>query len=215
MPPHGETRRRMLDAAIAVLRERGAAGLSIGEVLARSGCPRGSVYHHFPGGRTELLRQTLDYADQSYTAMIQRAADRGGSAGVLERMLKFWTTVLVDSDFRAGCPVAATAVNPAVGQEELANRAAQIHLGWRDAVATVFAAEGEAPERAQERATTALAALDGAVTLCRITRSIEPLQTVAQSLRTPAGATHASAADGRGAGVRQTRAGATASRSGS
>ncbi|WP_409370663.1 TetR/AcrR family transcriptional regulator [Mycolicibacter longobardus] len=81
MPPRGETRRRMLDAAIVVMRERGAVGLSIDEVLARSGCPRGSVYHHFPGGRAELLRRTLEYAGESYAGMIERAAAKGGSAG--------------------------------------------------------------------------------------------------------------------------------------
>lgn len=46
----GSTRARMLGSAVEVLRERGAAGVTIDEVLARSGAPRGSVYHHFPAG---------------------------------------------------------------------------------------------------------------------------------------------------------------------
>ncbi|WP_420109201.1 TetR/AcrR family transcriptional regulator, partial [Mycolicibacter arupensis] len=138
----------MLDAAIVVMRERGAAGLSIDEVLARSGCPRGSVYHHFPGGRAELQRRTLEYAGESYVGMIQRAAAKGGSGAVIARAITFWTTVLTESDFRAGCPVAAAAVNPAVGEEELASRAAEIYLVWRDAVAAAYVAEGATAERA-------------------------------------------------------------------
>ena len=58
----GSTRTKMLVSAAEVLRERGAAGVTIDEVLARSGAPRGSVYHHFPEGRSQLLREALDYA---------------------------------------------------------------------------------------------------------------------------------------------------------
>jgi AcrR family transcriptional regulator len=39
----GTTRNRMLFTAAQVLREKGAAGVTIDEVLARSGAPRGSV----------------------------------------------------------------------------------------------------------------------------------------------------------------------------
>ena len=174
----------MLDAAIAVMRERGAVGLSIDEVLARSGCPRGSVYHHFPGGRAELQRRTLDYAGESFAGMIQRAAAKGGSAAVIDRIVAFWNKVLRDSDFRAGCPVAAAAVNPGLGEEELAARAAEIYLSWRDAVAAVFEADGAAPDRAEVLANTALSTVHGAITMCRITRSIAPMESVAESLRT-------------------------------
>ena len=52
----------MLVSAVEVLRERGAAGVTIDEVLARSGAPRGSVYHHFPGGRSQILREALNFA---------------------------------------------------------------------------------------------------------------------------------------------------------
>lgn len=55
-PRRGQTRPRMIESTIALLRERGAAGMTIDAVLEHSGAPRGSVYHHFPGGRRELLR---------------------------------------------------------------------------------------------------------------------------------------------------------------
>ncbi|ORB03189.1 hypothetical protein BST33_04370 [Mycolicibacter minnesotensis] len=173
----------MLDAAIVVMRERGAGGLSIDEVLARSGCPRGSVYHHFPGGRAELQRRTLEYAGESYAGMIERAAAKGGSEAVISRVIAFWTRVLTESEFRAGCPVAAAAVNPAVGEEDLASRAAEIYLVWRDAVAAAYIAEGATAEHAEVLANTALSTVHGAITLCRITRSLGPLESVAESLR--------------------------------
>ncbi len=46
-----QTRQEMVLSAVAVLRERGVQGVTLDAVLARSGAPRGSIYHHFPGGR--------------------------------------------------------------------------------------------------------------------------------------------------------------------
>ena len=53
----------MVTTALLV-RERGARATSIDDVLAHSGAPRGSVYHHFPGGREQLLREATDYAGE-------------------------------------------------------------------------------------------------------------------------------------------------------
>ena len=52
----------MLVSAAEVLRERGAPRVTIGEVLTRSGAPRGSVYHHFPKGRNQVLTEALQFA---------------------------------------------------------------------------------------------------------------------------------------------------------
>ena len=57
----------MLISAAEVMRERGAAGVTIDEVLARSGAPRGSVYYHFPEGRNQILTEALQYAGEAIT----------------------------------------------------------------------------------------------------------------------------------------------------
>ena len=68
----------MLISAAEVMRERGAAGVTIDEVLARSGAPRGSVYYHFPGGRNQLLTEALQFAGEAITGLIDEAAQKGG-----------------------------------------------------------------------------------------------------------------------------------------
>ena len=68
--------KKMLISAAEVMRERGAAGVTIDAVLARSGAPRGSVYHHFPEGRNQILVEALRYAGDSITEIIDDAADR-------------------------------------------------------------------------------------------------------------------------------------------
>src|ERR1700739_3383555 len=56
-----DTRIKMLVSAAQVMRERGPAGVTIDEVLARSGAPRGSVYYHFPDRRNQILTEGLDH----------------------------------------------------------------------------------------------------------------------------------------------------------
>lgn len=181
MAARGETRQRMLDAALAVMRERGASGVTVDEVLFRSGAPRGSVYHHFPGGRAQLIDETLTYAGESFTGMLERAARHGADA-VLTRLVAFWTPVLEDSDFRAGCPIVPTAGDVGA-DEELADKAAVILTGWRRTIAAVLESEGRSAADADALATTVLSSLSGAVEMCRATRSIDPLLQVAEQVR--------------------------------
>jgi AcrR family transcriptional regulator len=173
----------MLDAALEVMRERGAAGVTVDEVLARSGAPRGSVYHHFPGGRAQLLDETLTYAGESFTGMLERAARHGADA-MLTRLVAFWARVLEDSEFRAGCPVVPTAGAGGPEGEELARKAADILAAWTRTIAAAFEGEGHSPAAADALATTVLSAISGAVGMCRALRSLDPLFQVAEQCRT-------------------------------
>ena len=99
----GGTRRKMLASAAEVMRERGAAGVTIDAVLARSGAPRGSVYYHFPDGRNQILTEALRYSGDSITAMIDDAAERGARV-LLREFVEFWERLLTDGDFNARLP---------------------------------------------------------------------------------------------------------------
>jgi AcrR family transcriptional regulator len=57
------------DAALP-LREYGASATSIDRVLAHSGTLRGSVYHHFPDGRTQLIREAVRFAGDYISGLI-------------------------------------------------------------------------------------------------------------------------------------------------
>jgi AcrR family transcriptional regulator len=65
------TRDRMLDATEALLRERGLAGAGIKEIVARSRTPIGSVYHHFPDGKTELAAAALRRHAEKARALLE------------------------------------------------------------------------------------------------------------------------------------------------
>lgn len=177
----GSTRANMLISAAEVLRERGAAGVTIDEVLARSGAPRGSVYHHFPEGRNQILAEALAYAGEEITGVIDEAAANGGMF-LVRKFVVFWEELLVESDFAAGCPVVAAAIGSTDEEPQLTTVAGSIFQHWRDALTRAFVADGFEESEAASLAITSIASLEGAVVLCRSTRSVGPLKDVAAQL---------------------------------
>ena len=177
----GSTRTKMLESAAQPLRERGAAAVTVDEVLARSGAPRGSVYHHFPGGRAQILREALQYAGLEITASIDEAAGES-TAALLRLFVQFWAECLIESDYQAGCPVLAAAVGSGDDEQQLSASAGDIFSRWREATRQAYLREGFEPADAAALADTTIAAMEGAVVLCRSTRSLEPLHAVGQQL---------------------------------
>lgn len=177
----GATRTKMLISAAEVLRERGAAGVTIDEVLARSGAPRGSVYHHFPEGRNQILTEALQFAGEAITGVIDEAVANGGIF-LVRKFVAFWEELLVESDFAAGCPVVAAAIGSADDEPQLTTVAGGIFRHWRDALTRAFTSDGFEETEASSLAITCIASLEGAVVLCRSTRSVDALRDVAAQL---------------------------------
>jgi TetR/AcrR family transcriptional regulator, lmrAB and yxaGH operons repressor len=176
-----DTRTNMLVSAAEVMRERGAAGVTIDEVLARSGAPRGSVYYHFPEGRNQILTEALRYAGDAIAADIDAAAGRGAKV-LLRQFVEFWERVLAESDFTAGCPVVAAATGCADDEVRLAAEAGRIFAHWRSALTWAFVADGFEESDADSLAVMSIATLEGAVVLCRSLRSSDPLRKVYEQL---------------------------------
>jgi TetR/AcrR family transcriptional repressor of lmrAB and yxaGH operons len=176
-----DTRIKMLVSAAQVMRERGPAGVTIDEVLARSGAPRGSVYYHFPDGRNQILTEALRYSGDSITAMIDDAAGWGARA-LLREFVEFWERLLTEGDFAAGCPVVAAAIGSDDGDPKLSAEAGAILGRWCTALTRAFGTDGFDGDAAASLAVMSMAALEGAIVLSRSTRSTDPLHQVGEQL---------------------------------
>lgn len=176
-------RERMVVSAALLIRERGAHATAISDVLEHSGAPRGSAYHYFPGGRTQLLCEAVDFAGEHVAAVITGADD---GLQLLDTLIDKYRRQLLDSDFRAGCPIVAVSVE--AGEQHDADRmvierAAAVFDRWTDLIAARFIADGIAPERARELGVLATASLEGAIVLARVRRDLMPLDVVHRQLR--------------------------------
>ncbi|GAA2707475.1 MULTISPECIES: TetR/AcrR family transcriptional regulator [Streptomyces] len=64
------TRRRLLEAAVACLAERGWAGSTVGVVAERAGVSRGAAQHHFPT-REDLFTAAVEYVAEERSAALR------------------------------------------------------------------------------------------------------------------------------------------------
>jgi TetR/AcrR family transcriptional regulator, lmrAB and yxaGH operons repressor len=175
-----DPRERMIRSAMMLFRERGIEGTSFADVIEHSGAPRGSIYHHFPGGKAELAEEATRYAGDLIAGGLAAALREKDPATALNRFVENWRLVLTESEF-AGCPVVAATLE---GDRSPAarDRAGVAFARWQGLLGKALAARGVAPERAASVATLAIAAIEGAIVLSRAELSVAPLERVGDEL---------------------------------
>jgi AcrR family transcriptional regulator len=176
-----DPRQRMIETAAVVMRERGVEATSFSEVIARSGAPRGSIYHHFPGGKAQLIEEATRYAGDFTASGLASALWQEDPIAAIRKLSAGWLKLLRKSDYGAGCPVVAASLEgaQAPGARAVAGEA---FARWEHLLTNALAPHGLEPERARSIATLIISSIEGAVVLARATRSLEPVERVAGEL---------------------------------
>jgi TetR/AcrR family transcriptional repressor of lmrAB and yxaGH operons len=172
-------RERMIASAVALLARRGLQATSFSEVLDHSGAPRGSIYHHFPDGKDQMVSAALDAAGATAIELLDRKAGEPAEE-ITAWFLHIWRQVLVRSKFEAGCAVLAVAV--AADSPDLLEHTAGVFRTWRRKLAELLELGGLSGTDAARFAATLVAASEGAVVMARAEQSLEPFELVAEQL---------------------------------
>jgi len=172
-------RERMVASAVSLLARRGLQSTSFSEVLEDSGAPRGSVYHHFPGGKDQMIGSALDAAGDRAIELLDRKAGAPAEE-ITTWFLHIWREVLIRGRFEAGCAVLAVAV--AADSPELLDQTARVFRTWRRRLAELLEQGGLQAADAARFAAVLVASSEGAVVLARAEQSLEPFDLVAQQL---------------------------------
>ncbi len=175
------TRQEMITGAAGLLSRRGLQGTSFSEVLAATGAPRGSLYHHFPGGKDELVAEATRYVGDQLLGALDRL-EPATPGEVAERFAAIWRRVLSGSDLGAGCAVAAVTVAAGEDQGDLVDLAGSVFVEWQAALAGLFERTGVPPDRAADLALLLLVSVEGSLVVCRAERSLEPFDRVTAQL---------------------------------
>jgi AcrR family transcriptional regulator len=174
----------MAAGAARLLAERGLQATSFSEVVALTATPRGSIYHHFPGGKEELVHAALELAGQRVLDVLDGGDEAATPEEVTARFLGHWRKVLVHSGYSVGCSVLPAALEG--GAAGMPGRAAEVFDAWRARLAELFTGGGLSREDAGRFAVLLVAATEGAVALSRAERGIEPFDAVSGQLRAEA-----------------------------
>lgn len=99
--------------------------------------------------------------------------------------MDLWRRIVVESDFNAGCPVLAVAIEepPADEIPPALAAAAEVFEQWEGLLADSLREYGADAEQAAQLATLIVAAVEGTVAMCRVKRSTQLLDHAAEQLQ--------------------------------
>ncbi|MBJ6362444.1 TetR/AcrR family transcriptional regulator [Paenibacillus sp. GCM10012307] len=174
-----QSREKMIEGAVKLLALRGLHAASFSEIIEATGAPRGSIYHHFPGGKDQLIAEAINLAGSKAVAFIHTL--EGQPAEVVgAQFIEMWRTLLTTAKFQAGCSVLAVTV--AAGSQDLLNRAAAVFRQWSDRLTELLAADGLGKEDAQRLAAILISSCEGAVAISRAQQTMDTFELVAEQL---------------------------------
>ncbi|MNZ85224.1 putative HTH-type transcriptional regulator YxaF [compost metagenome] len=191
------TRDRMIVGAADLLRRKGMTATSMREVVRYSNTPRGSIAHHFPGGKRQLLEAAVDHAGREVSEPLVQLLGKHGPLKGLELFVALWRSTLEETAFQAGCAVLAVAVEQYTSDQrgeseteleaqiqlQLLDQANGIFVRWQEIISHSLQEAGVADIRSRSLALLAIASIEGSVALCRAARSVEPLDLIWQELQ--------------------------------
>ncbi|WP_329343690.1 TetR/AcrR family transcriptional regulator [Streptomyces sp. NBC_00663] len=177
-------RERIVAGAADMISRRGLNATSIREMAKHARAPLGSTYHYFPEGKQQLATEAVRYTGEWVARRLRKELEAGPVAG-LRAFLALWRKIVVDSDFRAGCPVLAVSIEepPTDETPPAVVAAADIFTAWEGLLSASLREHGAEREQAAQLATLVVAAVEGTVAMCRAKRSIEPLDRTAEQLQ--------------------------------
>lgn len=174
-----DAKTRMISSAMYLLAREGYQGTSFTAVLEHSGAPRGSIYHHFPGGKDQMIAAAVD-------ATLRRGLEpldalHGKSLPtVLRGISDHWRHLLERSECKAACPVIATSVGAT--NPELQAHVARVIQEWRAQYRTVLEEAGVPRRRSADLAAMLLSGFEGALHLARAEGSLEVFDRTSRAL---------------------------------
>ena len=169
---------KMIKAARALIRERGYHATALSDVLELSEAPRGSVYFHFPGGKTQLAVEAVKAYARDQAEMIERAAE--GVDSPAELVSAYVTRArenLIKSDYREGCTIAPVVLEGA-GESDLLNAGSAAFSHIIESLAFQFAFFGLDRADARELAEVSVSGVEGALVTARALRSSTPFDSM-------------------------------------
>jgi TetR/AcrR family transcriptional regulator, lmrAB and yxaGH operons repressor len=179
MEKDGDSRARAIEGAERLFRTQGYAATGLTQILEVSGAPKGSFYFHFPEGKRQLAREVLEvYGARVLAGIRALAAKHGDPAGFIRALCKAMAKEMEATGWTLGCAAQNLAIELAPGDREFADALAQTFAGWISAITDAIRAAYPSRSVATRRATAILAALEGAKTLARTTRSPTPFDAV-------------------------------------
>jgi TetR/AcrR family transcriptional regulator, lmrAB and yxaGH operons repressor len=159
-PEIADTRSRILRAAQHAFRKRGYSAAGLNEILEAAQAPKGSLYHHFPGGKEQIGVAVVEQITAGILAMF--AASKARSTAALVRQVGAQLSANIARTNHELCALFAGFLAERNTAPALAQAVADAYAVMVDTLAVRLRSEGFAPARARDVSYSVVAMLEGA-----------------------------------------------------
>lgn len=164
------TKERLVGAALSLFQAKGYHGVAISDVLDATALPKGSLYHHFPGGKEELAIAAVGFIAEEVDAKLAAEFAKNKRAGaVLLDLAHECVSWLRRTDYTQTPLLGLLAASP--GESALTQAISEAQKRWLARFETALGGT----EEAHDKACLALASLEGGISLARMARSSDVL----------------------------------------
>lgn len=183
------TRQRIIEATGEQILASGIGGTTLDDIRAATLTSKSQLFHYFPGGKTELVREVAQWEGQQ---LLQAQEPEIHDLSTWESWER-WRAGLVEYYIGRGrwaCPIGSLATQAAMTDTDLERSLAEAMHAWRQALAHGIGrmrAAGlvDASADPARIATVILAAIQGGLVLSQPERSAWPLEAALDSALAP------------------------------
>ena len=157
--PAPDTRSRILAAAQRLFRQRGYHATGLADILQLAGAPKGSMYHHFPGGKEAIGVCVIENITQGLLGLLAASRARSTEAMVLQVGAQM-ATVMEKTQYEL-CTLFAAFAAERKTSPLLGDAVARAYDELTSAIELQLRSDGHAPRAAKDTALTVTALLEG------------------------------------------------------
>jgi TetR/AcrR family transcriptional repressor of nem operon len=176
-----QTRQEIIRKAAPIFNQRGYDGAALSDLMKATGLEKGGIYRHF-SSKEALAAEAFDYAWRE--TLDARIHDLDTISNTVDRLKQLVANFVERRGvIPGGCPLLNTAIDADDGNSILRERARKALHAWRSYLISMIRAGIKSRDirpkvDAKKLATLIISSLEGAIMLCRLERSEEPLRAI-------------------------------------
>ena len=181
------TKQFILETAAPIFNRKGISGANIDDVLDATQLTKGCLYGHFEN-KEDLALQVVDYMLHNNAEKLMMNISRGKTAKAkVFAYLDYYKDPL-ETNIKGGCPVFNMAVEADDNKPAIKERIAVVLRQGQELFVSILnqgIKDGEFTDKldAAGYAFKAVAAVEGAVVLCRVMNTAKPMQGLIKNLK--------------------------------
>ena len=161
-----------------VFREKGYEGTSYADLMAATGLVKASLYHRFPGGKQEVVEAILSEVDREFSEYVLRPAWQEGSPRERTRQM---ASRLKEFYGSGGCWCLLDTITLSSSLQTVRHAGRSMKF-WIESFVRVARDAGVPSRQARARAEDAVAGIEGALIVSRVTKNRRPFLRILESL---------------------------------